>query len=264
MPCLSRYENGGSQFGPACTHTDQRHRVEVAQGTALGQVWIRIHCVETADDGFATRIILRQILKHPVRNIRIGKRLADASELPEILLDWASEVRVIVQELLGVMHSRPKVLHLESAEDGVPHHLEHHAVEYVCEILVTERTLDDTCSHVVLDPPVVIGGPPRSDSNNMSLNHSGNKLISSREIGQRVRREVTHPSLNILSNLLSLQVCHDLLLPFEKVVFGKPRKAIQSIRRGGRHRSEVRELRSSGDETGQPMKEVKENRPRQG
>ena len=53
------------------------------------------------------------------------------------------------------------------------------------------------------------------------------------------------------SDLLSLQVRHDLLLPFEKVVLSEPRKAVRSVRRGGRHRSENGE---GGEEAGRPTK----------
>jgi len=86
------------------------------------QVWVRIHCVEAANDRPPTRILLRKVLQHPVRNVRIGKGLANASELLicngkvlEVVLNWPPEVWMTVQELLGVMRSQSEVLHLESA-----------------------------------------------------------------------------------------------------------------------------------------------------
>ena len=117
------------------------------------------------------------------------------------------------------------------------------AGEYVCEILATESALDSAHSHIIFNLPVVILGSPCGDCGGMSLNHSGNRLIISREIGQRVRQEVLCPSLNRLGNLLTLQVCHDLLLPFEKVILSKPREAIWGTRQVGRHGTEIRELR---------------------
>ena len=98
-----------------------------------------------------------------------------------------------------------------------------------------ESALDDTHSHVVLDPPIAVSGPPCSHLDSMSLNGSGNKLISCGEGSRRVRQKVIHPSFNILGDLLALQVCQDLLLPLERIVLSKPGKAIQSIGRGGRH-----------------------------
>src|SRR5882757_9704531 len=90
------------------------------------RIWV--HHVEAADDSLPTWMILRQVLKHPVCNIQVRECPANVSELLvhdgkvlEILLNRASNVRMMVQELLGVVGGQPKVLHLESAEDGVPH-----------------------------------------------------------------------------------------------------------------------------------------------
>ena len=54
-----------------------------------------------------------------MREIRIRERLSDASELLihdgkmlEVLLDWTPNVRMAVQELLGVVRSQPEVLRL--------------------------------------------------------------------------------------------------------------------------------------------------------
>ena len=85
----------------------------------------------------------------------------------------------MVQELLGVMRSQPKILRLEFTKDGVPHRLRCCAGEHVYEILATESTLDGTHSHVVLNPPLIVGDLPRSNSSDIV------------EVGRRVRREVT-------------------------------------------------------------------------
>ena len=165
--------------------------------------------------------------------------------MPELLLDWTPNVQMTVQELLGVVCSQCGVLRLELAENGVPHHFRQHAWKHVCEVLATESALDDTHSHVVLDSPIVVGSPPCSHIGVMSLHLSGNKFIGHGEVSQRVRRKVTCPSLNILGDLLVLQVCHDLLLPFEEIVLSKPRKASWGVGQGG---TGIGEMRDSGGE----------------
>ncbi len=88
----------------------------------------------------------------------------------------------------------------------------------------------------------------------MGLNCSGNEELSSVEVSWRIRWEVTRPSLDVLSDLLVLQIHHDLFLPLEKVILGKPRKAIRSARRVGRHVSEIEKQEGGGVEAEQPKK----------
>jgi len=201
------------------------------------RIGVRMYRVELANDRLPARIFLREVLEHPVCHLRVGKRLPDASELLvrdgkvlEIFLNRATNVRMVVYKLLGIVRSQPKVLRPEFASDGVPNVFGRRASEDIRQILATECTLDDTHSHTILDPPIVIFDLPLGNGSVVSCDRSRDEGIGSGESGRGVWRKITRPSLDVLGDLFTLQVRHDLLLPFDHVVLRKPRKAIRGVR----------------------------------